>query len=92
MNIEFTSHAWEEFQYWMETDEEIVERINSLIKSIRQTPFQGIGKPEPLKYDLKGFWSKRITDEHRLVYQITGQKGKDQKCSIVQCKFHYGDK
>ena len=92
MNIEFTSHAWEEFQYWMETDEEIVERINSLIKSIRQTPFQGIGKPEPLKYDLKGFWSRRITDEHRLVYQITGQKGKDQKCSIVQCKFHYGDK
>ena len=91
MNIEFTSHAWEEFQYWMETDEEIVERINSLIKSIRQTPFQGIGKPEPLKYDLKGFWSRRITDEHRLVYQITGQKGKDQKCSILQCKFHYGD-
>ena len=91
MNIEFTSHAWEEFQYWMETDEEIVERINSLIKSIRQTPFQGIGKPEPLKYDLKGFLSRRITDEHRLVYQITGQKGKDQKCSILQCKFHYGD-
>jgi len=92
MNIEFTSHAWEEFQYWMENNVEIVERINSLIKSIRQTPFQGVGKPEPLKYDLKGFWSRRITDEHRLVYQITGQKGKDQKCSIVQCKFHYGDK
>jgi len=92
MNIEFTSHAWEEFQYWMENNVEIVERINSLIKSIRQTPFQGVGKPEPLKYDLKGFWSRRITDEHRLVYQITGQKGKDQKCAIVQCKFHYGDK
>ena len=91
MNIEFTSHAWEEFQYWIENDPEIVERINTLIKSIRQTPFHGVGKPEPLKYDLKGFWSRRITDEHRLVYQITGAKGKDQKCSIVQCKFHYGN-
>ncbi len=91
MNIEFTSHAWEEFEYWIENDTEIVERINLLIKSIRQTPFQGKGKPEPLKYDLKGFWSRRITDEHRLVYQITGRKGEDQKCSIVQCKFHYGD-
>jgi len=89
MNIEFTENGWDDFQHWMETDNEIVEKIKDLLKEIRKTPFQGIGKPEPLKYDLKGYWSRRITGEHRLVYKVEGKKGVDQKCYIIQCRFHY---
>lgn len=89
MNVEFTSHGWEDFQYWLETDPETALKIKELIKAIRKTPFSGIGKPEPLKYDLKGFWSRRITQEHRLVYKVSGKKGVDQKCFIIQCRFHY---
>jgi len=89
MTIEFTGHGWEEFSYWIENDPAMVEKINEIINSIMKTPFSGIGKPEPLKYDLKGFWSRRISGEHRLVYQISGTKGTDQKCSIIQCRFHY---
>ena len=91
MNIEFTKHGWEDFSYWIETDEDIVLKIKELIRSIRTTPFKGIGKPQPLKYSLKGFWSRRITQEHRLVYRVSGKKGVDQKCTIIQCQYHYGD-
>jgi toxin YoeB len=91
MDIVFTSHGWEDFEYWLETDPDTVLRIKDLIKSIKQNPFQGIGKPEPLKYDLKGYWSRRITSEHRLVYRVTGNKGEDQRCIIIQCRFHYDD-
>jgi toxin YoeB len=62
---------------------------NNLIKSIKQSPFKDLGKPEPLKHALKGFWSRRITGEHRLVYQVTGMKGQGQTCTIIQCRFHY---
>lgn len=89
MNIDFTKHGWEDFTYWLEIDVDTALKINGLIKAIRQNPFKGIGKPEPLKYGLKGFWSRRITSEHRLVYQISEKKGIDQKCTIVQCRFHY---
>lgn len=92
MNIEFTTSAWEDFNYWLENDEDVVKKIKELLKSIRQEPFKGIGKPEPLKFALKGFWSRRITSEHRLVYCINGAKGIDQKCTIIQCRFHYDDK
>jgi toxin YoeB len=92
MNTEFTKHGLEDFEYWLENDPETVNKIRDVIKSIKQTPFAGLGKPEPLKHGLKGFWSRRITGEHRLVYQISGTKGADQKCSIMQCRFHYGDK
>lgn len=88
MNFEFSQNAWEEFEYWIENDNEIVLKIKELLKDIRKTPFQGIGKPEPLRYDLKGFWSRRITGEHRLVYK-EGKKGISQKCFIIQCRFHY---
>jgi len=91
MLIEFTQHGWDDFSYWMETDPEIAKKIKEIIKSIRENPFRGVGKPEPLKYDLKGFWSRRITSEHRLVYKISGKKGLDQKLSIIQCRFHYND-
>lgn len=89
MIIEFTAHAWEEYQYWEDNDKEIMLKIRELLRSIRQDPFKGLGKPEPLKNDLKGFWSRRITQEHRLVYTVSGTRGVNQKCSVVQCWFHY---
>ena len=91
MDISFTPNGWEEFEYWIDNDQDIVARIKDLIKSIRQDPFKGIGKPEPLRYDLKGYWSRRITGEHRIVYKVSGIKGVDQRCIIIQCRFHYDD-
>ena len=90
MSIEFTKQAWKEFEYWLEHDIDVADKIRELLKSIIESPFKGIGKPERLKYQLKGFWSRRITLEHRLVYRISG-KGPDQKCSIIQCRFHYDE-
>jgi toxin YoeB len=91
MVIKFTTNSWEEYQYWEENDSAIIIKINALIENIITDPFHGIGKPEPLKHDLKGFWSRRITNEHRLVYKVTGTKGDDQMCTIIQCRFHYDD-
>ena len=91
MNISFTSNGWEDLEYWIDNDPDTVTRIKDLIKSIRQYPFRGLGKPEPLRYDLKGYWSRRITSEHRIVYKVSGTKGVDQKCVILQCRFHYED-
>ena len=91
MNISFTINGWEDLEYWIVTDPDTVIRIKDIIKSIRQDPFRGLGKPEPLKYDLKGYWSRRITSEHRIVYKVSGNKGVDQKCLIIQCRFHYDD-
>lgn len=91
MNIEFTKNGWEDFSYWIETDGDIVKKIKELIKSIRQTPFKGLGKPELLRYSLKGFWSRRITQEHRLVYKVTGKRGENQRCIIIQCRYHYDE-
>jgi len=92
MKFEFTENGWEDFEYWLDNDEPVAEKIRELLKSIRSTPFSGIGKPEPLRHDLKGFWSRRITGEHRLVYEVSGTRGRDQKCSILQCRFHYDKK
>ncbi|MFT6747355.1 MAG: toxin YoeB [Glaciecola sp.] len=83
--ITFTTNAWNEYMYWQGQDKKIVKKINKLIKAINSgDPFQGIGKPEPLKYDLAGFWSRRIDGEHRLVYEAT-----IDTITIVQCRFHY---
>ena len=89
MNFEFTANGGEDFEYWMDNDPDNSEKIRTLLKDISRNPFQGLGKPEPLKFDLKGYWSRRISGEHRLVYKIEGSKGKDQKCIILQCRFHY---
>ncbi|MEM6697083.1 MAG: Txe/YoeB family addiction module toxin [Bacteroidota bacterium] len=89
MDIHFTQHGWDDFAFWMENDVEIALKIKTLLKSIQENPFKGIGKPEPLKHDLKGFWSRRINHEHRLVYKVSGKRGVDQKCYILQCRFHY---
>jgi toxin YoeB len=91
MNVEFTSNAGEDFSYWIQYDKEIVAKIRELIKAIRQDPYHGIGKPEPLKFDLKGFWSRRSNGEHRLVYTMEGTKGKNYKCIVIQCRYHYDD-
>lgn len=91
MNVVFTAHAWEEFEEWLDEDPDVAEKIRVLIKAIRRDPFKGVGKPESLKHSLKGFWSRRITREHRLVYRVKGRKGQDQRLEIIQCKFHYDD-
>ena len=89
MDILFTPNGWEDVEYWLENDPDSVLKIKELIKSIKDNPFRGIGKPEPLRYGLKGYWSRRISHEHRLVYKVIGKKGIDQKCIIIQCRFHY---
>lgn len=92
MDIVFTPHGWEDFAYWLENDADTAVRIKELLKAIKQDPFKGIGKPEALKHDLKGWWSRRITGEDRLVYRVTGSKGVDQCCIVIQCRLHYDDK
>lgn len=84
MRIVFSEIAWEDYTSWQTEDKKIVKKINDLIKAIKTNPFDGIGKPEPLKYDLAGFWSRRIDREHRLVYQI-----QDKNLLIYSCKYHY---
>lgn len=91
MDICFTPNGWEDIEYWISNDPDTLTKIKDLLKSIRQDPFRGLGKPEPLKYDLKGYWSRRITGEHRIVYKVSGTRGVDQKCLIIQCRFHYDD-
>lgn len=76
--------AWEDYLYWQKVDKKMLNKVNELIKSCERTPFLGIGKPEPLKDNLKGFWSRRIDKEHRLVYKI-----EDETLIIAQCRFHY---
>ena len=88
MNILWVPEAWEDYLHWQQTDPKILEKINILTKNIRQTPFKGVGKPEPLKGPLSGWWSRRITEEHRLVYRVVGKPG-EQVLEIDQCRYHY---
>jgi toxin YoeB len=83
-NLEFTAEAWNDYVYWQGQDRKTLKRINELIKDAQRDPFQGIGKPEPLKENLAGFWSRRIDDTHRLVYAAS-----DSALSIVSCRYHY---
>jgi toxin YoeB len=84
MNLTFADDAWEDYLYWQKQDKKILKRINTLIKDIQREPFTGIGDPEPLKYNWSGYWSRRITKEHRIVYKI-----KDNTMLIAQCRYHY---
>jgi toxin YoeB len=84
----WTDQAWEEYVKWQEEDEKILGAINDLIADIKRNPFKGLGKPEPLKHALAGWWLRRITGEHRLVYRVSG-KGDTQQLEIVQCRYHY---
>lgn len=84
MKLIFADEAWEDCLYWQKQDRKMVERINKLIREIQREPFEGIGKPEPLIHALSGFWSRRITDEHRVVYKIEGDA-----LLIAQLRYHY---
>ena len=84
MTASFTEEAWEDYEYWINTDKKMVRKINTILKDIKQSPFSGIGKPEPLRYELQGFWSRRINLEHRLVYKI-----ENDDILILSCRFHY---
>ncbi len=84
MKLIFSDCAWEDYLYWQKQDKKILHRINQLVQEIMRQPFDGIGKPEPLKHALAGYWSRRITDEHRMVYKIT-----DDALWLVQLRYHY---
>ncbi|MEO5912311.1 MAG: Txe/YoeB family addiction module toxin [Pelobium sp.] len=84
MKIIFVPNAWEDYLYWQSADKTILKKINALIKEIERNPYLGAGKPEPLKHNLKGWWSRRINLEHRLVYKI-----ENDSIIIVQCRYHY---
>ena len=80
----FTDLAWQDYIYWVETDRKLLKRINDLIKEIECTPFEGMGKPEPLKQNLKGFWSRRINHEHRIVYKV-----ENNQIIFIAFRYHY---
>jgi toxin YoeB len=88
VKILWARHAWEDYLYWQASDREILGKINTLIEDLRRTPFRGLGKPEPLRGELSGWWSRRITGEHRLVYRVSGH-GEAQVVEIAMCRFHY---
>ena len=84
MKLVFAESAWEDYLYWQKTDKRMLKRTNTLIKDISREPFEGIGKPEPLKHALSGYWSRRINDEHRVVYKVKGDS-----LLIAQLRYHY---
>jgi len=84
VSLVFSEHAWEDYLYWQQTDKKILKRINQLIKEIQRSPYQGVGKPEPLKHGLAGYWSRRINDEHRIVYKV-----ENKSVYIAQLRYHY---
>ena len=84
MILSFADDAWDDYLYWQEHDKKILKKINRLIKEIQREPFEGIGDPEPLKYNWSSYWSRRISIEHRLVYKVT-----DDALLIAQCRYHY---
>ncbi|MCO6516075.1 MAG: Txe/YoeB family addiction module toxin [Snodgrassella sp.] len=87
MNFDFTPQSWLEYTYWQNQDRKTIKKINVLLNDIARNPYEGIGKPEALRENLSGFWSRRIDDKNRLVYRII-----DDRCQIIQCKGHYSDK
>jgi len=84
MKIVFTEHSWSDYLYWQKSDKRMLRRINELIRDTMRSPFDGLGKPEPLKHQLQGCWSRRINEEHRLVYEVA-----DEELRIISCRYHY---
>jgi len=84
MSILFSPRAWEDYVYWQQTDKKLVKKINDLLKDISRNPYSGIGKPEPLKFAFSGYWSRRSTEEHRLVYRVD-----DATIKVAQARYHY---
>jgi toxin YoeB len=88
MKLLWVAEAWEDYLHWQAADTEVLAKINTLLKDIRCEPFKGLGKPEPLRGNLAGWWSRRITGAHRLVYRVEG-KSADRRVEILQCRYHY---
>ena len=88
MRVHFTELGWEDYLHWSSHDRDLLQKVNVLIEDCRRSPFKGLGKPEPLKHVLAGWWSRRIILEHRLVYRVAGA-GDDQRIEIAQCRYHY---
>ena len=84
MNLSFTPQSWEDYQFWLQTDKKTLKRINELIKDTLRSPYEGIGKPEPLRQALSGYWSRRITEEHRIIYRQV-----ESGILLVQLRYHY---
>ena len=84
MKLTFHAHGWEDYLHWQRTDPKMLRKVNGLVKECQRSPFEGTGKPEPLKGDLAGWWSRRLDQEHRLVYRAT-----DDTLLIAQCRYHY---
>lgn len=84
MKLIFSKSAWDDYLYWQRNNPQVLKRINSLIKDIQRQPFEGVGKPEPLKHKFSGYWSRRITDEHRIIYKV-----EDDSLMIAQLRYHY---
>ena len=85
MNLLFTDEAWEDYSYWQNHDKKLLKKVNTLIKEIKRSPYEGTGKPEALKHELQGCWSRRINQEHRLVYEVF-----DTQINVLACRYHYG--
>ena len=85
MNLLFLEDAWQDYIYWLKTDKAVLKKINELIKDCMRQPFSGVGKPEPLKFNMSGCWSRRITSEHRLVYRV-----ENESLILIQCRYNYG--
>ncbi len=85
MNLLFTDEAWEDYCYWQNNDKKLLKKINMLLKELKRTPYEGTGKPELLKHELQGCWSRRINQEHRLVYEVF-----DAQINVLACRYHYG--
>jgi toxin YoeB len=86
MRLLWSDEAWEDYVHWQQSDPKVLQAINDLIRDIRRDPFKGLGKPEPLKHSLAGWWSRRITREHRLVYRVSGRDA--ELLEIIQCRYH----
>lgn len=84
MKLIWSEQSWDDYLYWQQNDKKILKKINSLIKDIKREPFQGVGEPEPLKYNWSGYWSRRINLEHRIIYKVL-----DNSILIAQCRYHY---
>ncbi len=84
MKYIFVDESWDDYLYWQKIDKKMLKRINLLLKDIARQPYEGIGKPEPLKHNYRGFWSRRINGEHRLIYQVS-----EDEIRIIKCRFHY---
>jgi toxin YoeB len=88
MKLLWSENAWEDYFYWQQSNREVLRRVNTLLREIQRSPFKGIGKPEPLRGDLVGWWSRRITGDHRIVYRARGT-GEEQQLEIIACRYHY---